>query len=147
MVAFIIFLLLYLGLAYSQNLERQFFEFESLLQKSSLKYKKKSSTDEVVYAHRNATLRVQFSDRVLGISAWIVPRRDYRENRQTLDFISSAVRVFCRADESEVSKFRENLAYSITHTRSASIKVGSCSGELRHVVEFMNWELLLKVEQ
>ncbi|QID33289.1 hypothetical protein [Pampinifervens florentissimum] len=132
-------------MAYPQNLERQFFECKSLLQKNALRYKKKRSSDEMVYAYRNATLRGQFSDRVYSMSVWIVPRRCYRENRHTLDFISSVVRVFCKADEPEVSKFRESVACSITHTRCTSLKVGLCSGKLCHVVEFTSWELLLRV--
>ncbi|WP_213032516.1 hypothetical protein, partial [Acinetobacter baumannii] len=135
----VVFLILFIvAVSYPQTLDRQFFEFESLLQKNALRYKKQTRADEVIYAHRNLTLRVEKSNnRVSGLSAWIVPRRDYRENKQTLDFLSSAVRVFCKAKDHEVSRFVETISYSITHTKSTSIDVGTCKGELRHVIEMM----------
>ncbi len=95
--------------------------------------------DEVVYAHRNLTLRIEKpGDKVFGLSAWIVPRRDYRENKQTLDFLFSTVRVFCKMKDREVSKFIETISYSIN--------MGTCKGELHHVIEMMSWELLLRLD-
>ncbi|MEJ7621799.1 MAG: hypothetical protein WKI49_04715 [Aquificaceae bacterium] len=145
----VVFLILFIvAVSYPQTLDRQFFEFESLLQKNALRYKKQTRADEVIYAHRNLTLRVEKSNnRVYGLSAWIVPRRDYRENKQTLDFLSSAVRVFCKAKDHEVSRFVETISYSITHTKSTSIDVGTCKGELRHVIAMMSWELLLRLDR
>lgn len=142
-----IFSLILLTLSYAQSPDRQLLEFESQLQKQGLKYKSKRLSGEAVYAHRNVTLRLWFNHRVNVLSAWIVPRRDYRDNLQTLDFLSSAVRTFCGADQKEVQAFREVVAYNISHTRSAPVKVGKCSGELRHITEFMSWELLLTVRE
>lgn len=136
-----------LHLAYGQTPERQLLEFELQLQRLGLKYKSKKAQDEAVYAHRNVTLRVGFNQKVHSLSAWIVPRRDYRDNLQTLDFLSSAVRTFCGANQQEVEAFRNSVAHTISHTRSAPIKAGKCSGELRHITEFMNWELFLTVRE
>jgi len=144
----ILFLFALISLSHPQTLDRQFFEFESLLQKNALRYKKQTRADEVIYAHRNLTLRVEkLSNKVSGLSAWIVPRRDYRENKQTLEFLSFAVRVFCKAKDHEVSRFVETISYSITHTKSTSIDVGTRKGELRHVIEMMSWELLLGLDE
>lgn len=145
----VVFLILFVvAVSHPQTLDRQFFEFESLLQKHALRYKKQMRADEVIYAHRNLTLRIEKTGaRVSGLSAWIVPRRDYRENKQTIDFLSSGVRVFCKAKDNEVNRFVETLSYSITHTKSTSVNVGTCKGELRHVIEMMSWELLLRLDR
>ncbi len=135
----ILFLFALISLSHPQTLDRQFFEFESLLQKNDLKYKKQARVDEAVYAHRNFTLRIEKpSNNVSGLSAWVVPRRDCRENIQTLDFLSSTVRVFCKVKDQEVSRFIETISYSIN--------VGTCKGELHHVIEMMSWELLLRLD-
>ncbi len=135
----ILFLFALISLSHPQTLDRQFFEFESLLQKNDLKYKKQARVDEAVYAHRNFTLRIEKpSNKVSGLSVWVVPRRDYRENIQTLDFLSSTVRVFCKVKDQEVSRFIETISYSIN--------VGTCKGELHHVIEMMSWELLLRLD-
>ncbi|RME08337.1 MAG: hypothetical protein D6804_07530, partial [Aquificota bacterium] len=83
-------ILLIFAFALGENLDRQLLEFENLLQRHGLRFKKKKSVEEAVYAHRNVTLRVQYNHRVHFMSAWIVPRRDYRDNRRTLDFLSYA---------------------------------------------------------
>ncbi|MEJ7620106.1 MAG: hypothetical protein WKI46_04730 [Aquificaceae bacterium] len=38
----------------------------------------------------------------------------------------------------EVSKFIETISYSIN--------MGTCKGELHHVIEMMSWELLLRLD-